>query len=162
MGEQAQITPRHESLMSFKNNKFYAIKRISMPKVYLAGQSNEPHNNWKEPVKKLEGFEFHDWEFDSDQTSPDTFFPDDMRGIASSDYMIANPWIAPSEATWIEIGYFYSFHTEKPGDFCNNLIMVWHDERMPKWSIEFVKKAGHVVRSVDEAIEKLKEITSKI
>lgn len=63
-------------------------------------------------MKKLSDFDFYDWELDSDQTSPDTFFLDDLRGVKSSDYMIANPWIVPSEATWIEIGYFYSFHTE--------------------------------------------------
>jgi GrpB-like predicted nucleotidyltransferase (UPF0157 family) len=131
-------------------------------KVYLAGQSNKHHDNWKEKVKKLPDFSFYDWEFDSDQTSPDTFFPDDLRGIKSSDYMIANPWIAPSEATWIEIGYFYSLHTKNPGDFCNDLIIVWHKERQPKWSIEFVKKTGHVVLTVDKAIEKLKEINQKV
>jgi hypothetical protein len=128
-------------------------------KVYLAGQSNEHDNNWKEKVKELSDFIFHDWEFDSDQTSPETYFPDDLSGVKSSDHMIANPGIAPSEGTWVEIGYFYSFHTKSPGDFCNNLIIVWNDERNPKWSIEFVKKVGHVVASVDEAIEKLKLVS---
>lgn len=130
-----------------------------MKKVYLAGQSNAHYQNWKEEFKKLSDFTFHDWEFDSDQTSPDTFFPDDLKGVSTSDYLVANPGIAPSEATWIEIGYFYSQHTKNPGDFCNNLIIIWHEERLPEWSIEFVKKTGHLVRSVDEAINKLKEIS---
>jgi hypothetical protein len=127
-------------------------------KVYLAGQSNEHHTYWKEEVKKLTEFDFYDWEFDSDQSSPTTFFPDDLHGVKECDYMIANPWIAPSEAMWIEVGYFYAHHTKSPGEFCNSLIIIWHEERQPKWSIEFVKQAGHVVSSVDEAIQKLKEI----
>lgn len=131
-----------------------------MKKVYLAGQSNSHYQNWKEEFKKLSEFTFHDWEFDSDQTSPDTFFPDDLKGISTSNYLIANPGIAPSEATWIEIGYFYSLHTKQPGDFCNDLIIIWLDERQPQWSIEFVKKTGHLVRSIDEAIAKLKEISN--
>jgi hypothetical protein len=130
-----------------------------MKKVYLAGQSNSHYKNWKEKFKKLSDFTFHDWEFDSDQTSPDTFFPDDLRGVSTSDYLVANPGSAPSEATWIEIGYFYSLHTKHPGDFCNQLVIIWLEERQPKWSIEFVKKTGHVVRSVDEALQKLKEIS---
>lgn len=109
-------------------------------KVYLAGQPNEYENSWKELFKELDGFDFHDWEFDSDQTSPDTFFPDDLRGIKSADFMVANPGIAPSEATWIEIGYFYALNTKKPGDLCRKPIIIWKDERNPKWSIEFVKK----------------------
>jgi hypothetical protein len=31
-----------------------------MKKVYLAGQSNEHADNWKEEFKKLPNFEFHD------------------------------------------------------------------------------------------------------
>jgi len=128
-------------------------------KVYLAGQSNEQENDWKEPFKRLKQFDFHDWEFDSDQTSPDTFFPDDMRGILKADIMVANPGVAPSEGTWIEIGYFYGLHTEKPGDFCDRLIIIWSEERNPKWSIEFVKKTGIVVASVVEAMEQLETIS---
>jgi hypothetical protein len=129
-------------------------------KVYLAGQSNEHENNWKELFKKLDGFDFHDWEFDSNQTSPDTFFPDDLNGVKNADFMVANPGIAPSEGTWIEIGYFYANNTKKPGDFCNRLIIIWKKDRLPRWSIEFVKKTGIIVESAEEAIEKLKEIAN--
>jgi len=127
-------------------------------KVYLAGQSNEYENNWKEEFKKLNDFEFYDWEFDSDQTSPDTYFPDDLNGIKHSNIMVANPGIAPSEATWIEIGYFLAKNTKNPGDKCERLIIIWKNERLPVWSIEFVKKAGVVVDSVDKAIEELKKL----
>lgn len=131
-------------------------------KVYLAGQSNQQENNWKESFKKLERFDFHDWEFDSDQTSPDTFFPDDMNGIRRANIMIANPGVAPSEGTWIEIGYFYGLHTKKPGNPCNQLIIIWSDNRNPKWSIEFVRKTGIVVTSVEEALDQLEVIAAKI
>lgn len=131
-----------------------------MKKVYLAGQSNEHADNWKEEFKKLEGFEFHDWEFDSDQTSPDTYFPDDLNGVKSSNFLVANPGVAPSEGTWIEIGFFYANNIEKPGDFCNKIIIIWTEERNPKWSIEFVKKAGHVVGSVNEAKDLLEKLSS--
>jgi len=129
-------------------------------RVYLAGQKNEHDNNWK---KCFDGIDcsFHDWEIHSDQTSPDTFFPDDLKGIQKSDFLIANPGIAPSEATWIEVGYFYSINTSSPGDFCKKLIIVWPDAREPRWSIEFVRKAGFVVRTVDEAVSKLKELLAK-
>lgn len=126
-------------------------------RVYLAGQSNAHDNNWKEHFKILENFDCYDWEFDSNQTSPDTFFPDDLQGIKNSQIMVANPGIAPSEATWIEIGYFYALNTQNPGDFCSNLIIIWREDRLPKWSIEFVKKTGHVVNSIEEALEKIKE-----
>ena len=132
-----------------------------MIKVYLAGQANEHDNNWKEEFKKLDGFDFHDWEFDSDQTSPDTFFPDDLNGIKGANYMIANPGIAPSEGTWIEIGYFYAHNVRLPGDFCNNLVIVWREDRNPKWSIEFVKKTGWVVSSTKEAMDKLIQLAAK-
>lgn len=133
---------------------------MKQPKVYLAGQSNEYENNWKEEFKKLGGFEFYDWEFDSDQTSPDTFFPDDLRAVKEADILVANPGIAPSEATWIEIGYFLANNTKTPGDTCPKLIIIWKDERLPRWSIEFVKKAGLVVSSVEKAISELKKLTS--
>jgi nucleoside 2-deoxyribosyltransferase len=128
-------------------------------KVYLAGQANEHDNNWKELFKKLDGFDFHDWEFDSDQTSPDTFFPDDLRAVSNADIMVANPGIAPSEATWIEIGYFYANNVKNPGDFCDRLIIIWNKNRLPRWSIEFVKKTGIIVESFEEALVKLKEVT---
>ncbi|MBI2639489.1 MAG: hypothetical protein HYW90_01185 [Candidatus Sungbacteria bacterium] len=127
-------------------------------KVYLAGQPNEYENDWKEEFKKLDSFDFHDYEFDSDQTSPDTFFPDDLNGIKSADFMVANPGLATSEGTWIEIGYFYANNTKMPGDFCNKLIIIWHEDRNPKWSIEFVKKTGFIVNSVEEALKKLQEL----
>ncbi len=134
------------------------MKNLEKPKVYLAGQSNEYDNDWKESFKKLKDFDFYDWEFDSDQTSPDTFFPDDLRAVKTSDYLIANPSLSPSEGTWIEIGVFYGNNVENPGDFCNNLIIIWKPERNPKWSIEFVKKTGWIVGSFEEAIKKLLEI----
>jgi hypothetical protein len=129
-----------------------------MKKVYLAGQPNEYANNWKEEFKKIPDLLFHDWESDSDQTSPDTFFPDDLGGIYSSSILIANPGVVPSEATWIEIGIFYSKNVKNPGDLCKNLIIIWDEERNPKWSIEFVKKAGVVVTSIEDAIAELKKI----
>jgi nucleoside 2-deoxyribosyltransferase len=125
-------------------------------KVYLAGQANEYETNWKEKFKKLDGFDFYDWEFDSNQTSPNTFFPDDLNGVKKADFMVANPGLVTSEGTWIEIGYFYANNVKTPGDFCDKLIIIWSEDRNPKWSIEFVKKTGWVVSSVDEAINKLK------
>ncbi len=124
-------------------------------KVYLAGQSNEHDNNWKEQFKNIESCDFHDWEIDSDQTSADTYFPDDLNGVKSADFLIANPGVAPSEATWIEIGYFYAHNVEAPGDQCPNLIIIWQDERNPKWSIDFVRKAGQVVSTFEEAVQLL-------
>lgn len=129
-------------------------------KVYLAGQSNEYDNNWKETFKTIPECDFYDWEFDSDQTSPDTFFPDDLNGVKNADFLVANPGVAPSEATWIEIGYFLAKNTEKPGDTCKKLIIVWKEERNPKWSIKFVKKAGYVVSSVEKAKDKLCQLLS--
>lgn len=131
-----------------------------MKKVYLAGQADEYENDWKKDFKKIEGFDFHDWEIDSDQTSPDTYFPDDLNGIKRSDFLIANPGIVSSEGTWIEIGYFYALNTKSAGEFCKNLIIIWKPEREPKWSIDFVMKTGWVVNSVEEAKKKLLELTS--
>lgn len=126
-----------------------------MPKkVYLAGQPNEYENNWKELFKKIPGFDFYDWEFDSDQTSPERFFPDDLKALDNADILVANPGLAPSESTWMEIGSFYMKNTD-PGHFCERLIIIWKDDRNPKWSIEFVKKAGKVVNTVEEAITEL-------
>ncbi len=130
--------------------------------VYLAGQSNEYENNWKKDFKLITGIDFYDWEFDSDQTSPETYFPQDLAGIRKSKFLVANPGLAPSEATWVEIGYFYALNTKEPGDFCEKLIIIWKDNRLPKWSIEFVKKTGIVVRSVEEAKEKLLELVKKV
>lgn len=128
-----------------------------MKKVYLAGQSNEHDNDWKENFKKIPEFNFYDWEFDSDQTSPDTYFPDDLNGINNADILIANPGIAPSEATWIEIGLFYMKNTTL-GNRCEKLIIIWKEDRNPKWSIEFVKKVGIVVSTMDEAILELNKM----
>ncbi len=130
---------------------------MNKTKVYLAGQPNEYENDWKKEFNSIDSCEIYDWEIHSDQKSPDTFFPDDLHGVKSSTYLIANPGTAPSEATWIEIGAFYGYNAI-PGQFCNNLIIVWKDDRNPKWSIEFVKKAGHVVPTVQAAKEKLIEI----
>jgi len=132
-------------------------KRI---KVYLAGQPNEYEDDWKEKFQDIKECDFYDWESDSDQSSPDKFFPDDLNAIKTSDYLIANPGIAPSEATWIEIGNFYANNIEKPGDFCDRLIIIWN-ERRPRWSIEFVKKAGHIVNTVEEARDKFLELIKK-
>jgi|SRR3989339_342953 len=138
--------------------RLMSLSKMKKPRVYLAGQSNEYENNWKEELKKLNGFEFYDWEFDSDQTSPDTYFPADLKGIKSSDILIANPGVAPSEATWVEIGYFLANNTDNPGDRCQRLIIIWKDERMPERSLEFIKKAGIVVNTVEEAINELKNV----
>ncbi len=127
-------------------------------RVYLAGQANEHENNWKEEFKKLDDFDFYDWEFDSDQSSPNTFFPDDLKAVKSADILVANPGIAPSEGTWIEIGYFLALNTDVPGITCKNMIIIWKDDREPKWSIEFVKKAGVVVGTVKEAVAELKKL----
>ena len=127
-------------------------------KVSLAGQSNEHDNDWKEVFKKIKGFYFYNWEFHSDQTSPDTFYPDNLKALKSSDILIANPGIAPSEATWIEIGYFLANNTSKPGDTCNNLIIIWKDERLPRWPDQFVNKTGKVGNSVSKAIEMLNNL----
>lgn len=73
--------------------------------------------------------------------------------------MVANPGIAPSEGTWIEIGYFYALNTKNPGEFCKRLIIIWKESRKPTWSIDFVKKTGFVVGSLEEAINKLQKIS---
>lgn len=126
--------------------------------VYLAGQPNEYDNNWKERFKNLSGFNFYDWEFDSNQTSPDTFYPDDLRAVSKADILVANPGTAPSEATWIEIGYFLALNIKQPGETCKNLIIIWSDKREPRWSIAFVEKAGLVVKTIDEAINELEKL----
>jgi hypothetical protein len=129
-----------------------------MKKVYLAGQPNQYESDWKEVFKKIPDFDFYDWEFDSDQTSPETFFPDDLKAVYSSDILVANPGVAPSEATWIEIGVFYKKHIANPGDICKNIIIIWKEDRSPKWSMDFVRKVGIVVGSVGEAINELKKL----
>jgi len=129
-----------------------------MQKVYLAGQPNQYENNWKEDFKRLDGFDFYDYEFDSNQSSPDTFFPDDLKAIFSADILVAHPGLAPSEATWVEIGIFYKNNVKQAGDFCDKLIIIWKKDRLPRWSIEFVNKTGVVVESVEEAIKILNKL----
>lgn len=124
-------------------------------KVYLAGQWNQYENNWKQDFKIIKGFNFYDPEIDSGQSSPNTFYKQDLIAVKESDILIANPGTAPSEATWIEIGYFLSLNTKSPGDFCSKLIIIWKKERQPKWSIEFIKKASVIVDSVEKAKEYL-------
>jgi hypothetical protein len=127
-----------------------------MKKVYLAGQPSK-YDSWKSEIKEIRGFDFYDPEIDSDQTSSDTFFPQDVLAVSEVDILIANPGIVPSEGTWIEIGYFLALNTENPGEKAENMIIIWHKDRID-WSIEFVKKAGNIVNTVDEAIKKLKEL----
>ena len=128
-------------------------------KVYLAGQSNEYDHNWRKKFNDLKDFDFYDPNIDSDQSSPETFFPQDLTAIKNSKFMVANPSDKPSEGTWIEIGYFHAQNTKKPGEFCKNLIIIWKKSRKPTWAIEFVKKTGHVVGSVNEAVKQLRQIS---
>lgn len=129
-----------------------------MKKVYLAGQPDIYENNWKEEFKSIEGIEFYDPDIDSDQSSPNTFFPEDLKAVEDADILIANPGIVTSEATWIEIGYFLKKDTLKPGETSKNIIIIWKGEREPKWSIEFVKKVGYVVTTIEDAKQKLREL----
>lgn len=123
-----------------------------MKKVYLAGLFSE-YANWKDEIKKIEGFDFFDPEIHSNQSSPDTFFPDDLAAVKSSDILIAYPGLAPCEGTWIEVGYFLANNTKDME--CKELIIIWQKNRL-NWSMEFVKKAGVIVGSIDEAIDYLK------
>lgn len=127
-------------------------------KVYLAGQPNK-YDSWRNVFKDLKEFEFYDPDTDSDQSSPDTFFPQDLQAVKNADILIANPGLSTSEGTWIEIGYFLALNTKIPGERCNNIIIIWKEEREPKWSIEFVRKVGHLVSTVEEARKKLLELT---
>ncbi len=128
-----------------------------MKNVYLAGQP-DVYDNWRKKFEKLENFSFFNPDTDSDQSSPDTFFPQDLEAVSKADFFVANPGTKPSEGSWIEVGYFLALNTSIPGEQCKNMIIIWKDEREPKWSIEFVKKAGFVVSTVEEAVEKLQEI----
>ena len=125
-------------------------------KVYLAGQPSE-YDTWKNSFKDIKGFEFYDPEIDSDQSSSETFFPQDLKAVSEADILIANPGLAPSEGTWIEIGYFLALNSKTPGEKCKRLIIIWNKERV-NWSIEFVRKAGIIVPTVQEAIDTLKGI----
>ena len=125
-----------------------------MKKVYLAGQFSE-YNNWKQTIKRVTGFDYYDPEHDSEQTSPETFYPQDLTAVHEADILIAYPGKIPAEATWIEIGYFLATHTNNPGETCGRLIIIWEKDREPTWSLPFVKKAGCVVRTLEEAAELL-------
>ena len=129
-----------------------------MRKVYLAGQPKE-YDKWRETFKLIDGFEFYDPEIDSDQSSPDLFFPQDLKAVSEADYLVANPGTAPSEGTWIEVGYFLALNTKNSGDKCRNLIIVWNKDRID-WSIEFVKKAGIIVDTVEEAVLTLQHLST--
>jgi hypothetical protein len=120
-----------------------------MKKVYLAGQFKE-YDGWKEEIKKVAGFDFFDPELHSDQSTPDTFYPDDLTAVKNSDVLIASTGTTPCEGTWIEVGYFIAHHTTNPGEFCKNLIIIWPKERID-WSMEFVGKTGTVVETLDQA-----------
>ncbi|MEK7447338.1 MAG: hypothetical protein AAB632_00860 [Patescibacteria group bacterium] len=127
-----------------------------MKKVYLAGRFSE-YDDWKDVVKKVEGFDFFDPEIHSDQSSPDTFYPDDLAAVKSANILIAHPGPAPCEGTWIEIGYFLAQKSKNTGDFCKELIMIWQKDRID-WSKEFVEKTGIVVDSVEDAIKELEKL----
>jgi hypothetical protein len=128
-------------------------------KVYLAGQWNQYDNNWKREFDDLkDNFDFYDPEINSNQTSADTYFTDDLKGVMGSGIMIANPGIIPAEATWIEIGVFYRNNVKEIGERCNKLIIIWKEDRNPKWAIEFIKKAGIVVSNVSEAKVELRKL----
>ncbi|MBD3366055.1 hypothetical protein GF360_01790 [candidate division WWE3 bacterium] len=128
-----------------------------MKKVYLAGQPNQ-YDPWRKQFENIQGFDFYDPDTDSDQSSPDTFFPQDLQAIYDSEILIAYPGTKPSEGTWIEVGYFLALNTETPGDRCKTLIIIWPDEREPKWSIEFPRRAGTLVDTVEEAVIELKKL----
>lgn len=130
---------------------------MERPKVYLAGQANQ-YDSWRSEFKKLEDFEFYDPDVDSDQSSPETFFLQDLIAVNNADILVANPGTTPSEGTWIEIGYFLAKKTSYPGETCSKMIIVWSDDRRPKWSIEFVRKSGIVVNSVESAIAELMKL----
>jgi hypothetical protein len=125
-------------------------------KVYLAGQFSK-FDKWKSVIARTPGFDFFDPETDSDQSTPETFYPDDLKAVQSADILIASPGKSPCEGTWIEVGYFIASHTNSPGDFCENLIIIWPEDRID-WSLEFVKKTGRVVTTVSDAIEALKVV----
>lgn len=130
---------------------------MNKSKVYLAGQPNQ-YDPWRDKFKKLAGFEFYDPDIESDQSSPETFFPQDLIAVSKANILVANPGLKPSEGTWIEIGYFLALKTKCPGETCKNMIIIWKSDREPKWSIEFVKKVGIVVDSVEKAVEELKKL----
>jgi hypothetical protein len=84
-----------------------------------------------------------------------------LTAVSEADFLVANPGTAPSEGTWIEIGYFLALNTKTPGEICKKLIIIWNKDRI-NWSIEFVKKVGYIVNTPEEAAEKLKEISESL
>ena len=130
-----------------------------MKKVYLAGQPDQ-YDNWRNNFENIQGFDFYNPDTNSDQSSSDTFFPQDLKAVSESNFLIANPGLATSEGTWIEIGYFLALNTKTPGEQCKNMIIIWNKERVD-WSVEFVKKAGFVVNTPEEAVRKLQQIGTR-
>ncbi len=128
-----------------------------MKKVYLAGQPNK-YDPWRSAFADLNGFVFYDPDIDSDQSSPDTYFPQDLEAVSSADFLVANVGTKPSEGTWIEIGYFLRLSTKTPGEQSKRMVIIYPDDREPRWSIDFVKKSGLVVPTVEEAVHKLQEL----
>ncbi len=127
-----------------------------MKQVYLAGQFKE-YDKWKNEISKVKDFDFFDPELHSNQSSSETFYPDDLSAVKQADILIASTGTTPCEGTWIEVGYFIATHTKSPGDFCENLIIIWPKERID-WSIEFVRKTGRIVENIEEAIAILEEM----
>src|SRR4030042_1166880 len=111
-------------------------------RAYLAGGWNEYCEFWKDKVKKNEVYIYYDPEIDSRQDSPDNYFPDDVEAIRKADVFIGYAGYKPSEAMFAEAGIFYASHVEKMGDFCNNLIIIWPEDRKPDWALPFLKKMG--------------------
>jgi nucleoside 2-deoxyribosyltransferase len=130
-----------------------------MEKVYLAGQPDQ-YDSWRKNFENIQGFDFYNPDTDSDQSSPETFFPQDLIAVSKAKFLVANPGTTPSEGTWIEVGYFLALNTKTPGEQCKNMVIIWNKDRVD-WSIEFVKKAGFVVNTVDEAVKKLQQIGTK-
>jgi len=65
--------------------------------------------------------------------------------------------MAPSEAMWVEVGYFLANNTKRPEEKCPQLIIIWKEGRL-KWSKDFVDKTGIVVSDLESATSCLKSI----
>jgi len=122
-------------------------------KIYLAGPWNIHANFWKTEIKKG-GLNYYDPEIDSNQASSDTLFPDDLKAIRKASKMVVFPSNIPAEAAWFEMGYFYATHA-KDNEKLDSLIVIWKEDREPKWAVKFLKMAGHIVGSVEDAIKLL-------
>jgi hypothetical protein len=118
-------------------------------KIYLAGPWDSYADNWKTKIKKG-GLNYYDPQIDSNQTSSETFFPDDLRAIREADKMVVFPSDIPAEAAWFEMGYFYATHA-KDNEKLDSLIVIWKEDREPRWALKFLKMAGHIVSSIEEA-----------